>query len=147
LIQRHYNLNQSCVLRHVFHATQVVEHQLSQEDKSNSQCTDNSDVKHKTDSDCNVAESSFIEGIQSQILLDQSKFLTMVPPDRVTLESVLLIKSSSSNCFAKKSLAFFSSMKLIDLITPLSLFDEGDLSGGSFFQISSTDCEKILPKI
>jgi hypothetical protein len=31
------------------------------------------DVKHKTDSDCNVAESSFIEGIQSQILLDQSK--------------------------------------------------------------------------
>lgn len=58
----------------VFHATQVVEHQLSQEDKSNVSSTDNSAVKCKTDSDCNVAESSFIEGIQSEMaLLDQSK--------------------------------------------------------------------------
>jgi hypothetical protein len=114
----------------VFHATQVVEHQLSQEDKSNSQCTDNSDVRTRVlDPDCTLDQISV------------AVFLTMVPPDRVTLESVLLIKSSSSNCFAKKSLAFFSSMKLIDLITPLSLFDEGDLSGGSFFQISSTDCD------
>lgn len=58
----------------VFHATQVVEHQLSQEDKSNLSSTDDSAVKCKTDSDSNVAESSFIEGIKSEItLLNQSK--------------------------------------------------------------------------
>lgn len=58
----------------VFRATQKVEHQLSQEGTTNLQPLEDFSIKHKFQSDSSIGETSFIDGIKSEMMkLDESR--------------------------------------------------------------------------